>query len=804
MIKSYLKIAIRNAARDWQYTAINIFGLAFGIAAFLFIFSFVQKESDIDTFHADGDRIFKYYSDLKWNSMEARFPQSPPALGTATTVNFPEVEYVTRIRTYYHTPVKIDDRTFLETNSLGVDSNFLKVFTYQVIEGNPDELFKDPTEVVLSQSYALKYFGEESAIGKFVEILGTPRKVTGVIRDYRDDSHIRYGILLPLSADRGVERMEWSWLWSNLNTYIKLREGADVQSVEEKLPKLVQDNAGLAIQRITGSSLEDFFNNGNRLSYYTVPLADLYYDDMNGLGPSGNKMYLRIFMIIAFIILLLACINYINLSTARSMKRAKEVGIRKVVGGQRKELIFQFFIEAILFSLVAAVIAIGIGIILNGQLKTGFDIRWDLSPISAPQSILVIVLTTLGVSALCGLYPSLYLSSFQPAKTLKGKETGSGGVGLFRRFLVVIQFITSFGIITMAFTANSQLSYLKKQDLGFKTDRLLVIENADFLENQMAFKQKVLERADIQRGSFSNFVPGIGGNFEVFKKIGAWDEDYMAFLVDTDEDFFETYEIEILEGVPFDESDVNKDEKRVVINELAVKDFGLEEPLGSKIQALDRGGELTVSGVMEEINFFMAQQEPTETVIRPYNDSTAIFPMGYFSVRLNTDDYNSTIEGLNDMWVAENTGVGFDYTFYDQIFDDTFQRENRLSGLMNVFSILAIIIAMLGLVGLISYSAEQAKKMIGIRKVFGASVTTILVLLTWDFLKLLLIAFVISIPVVNYFMKDWLAGFTYQIDISVWLFLIPGILVLALALITSWVQTYKAAVANPIDSIGKE
>jgi len=804
MLISYLKISVRNAIKEWQYTLINLLGLAIGIATFVFIVRYIELENNIDQFHSDKERIYKLYSDLKWNASEAQFSNTPPALGTALLADIPEVKIVTRLRRYYSTPIRVEDKLFLEPELRAVDSSFLAVFDFKVIEGDADGLFTDPNEVVLAESYARKYFGDESPIGKRIMVNDKLRQVSAVIENPRPDSHFNYTILVSLSADEAVEYFEWSWLWSNVDTYIKIHQDTDIEIIEAKLDKLVQDNAGPSIERITGSSLESFFAAGNQLKYYPVSLNEVYYDSMNLLGPSGNRTYLKIFGLIATLLISLAIINYINLSTARATRRVREVGVRKVVGSTRRVIISQFLIEGFLLTLVASIVSLALISLLNPVIQVAFNIRWNMNPFESVEMLKLLVYTTIFTAFLSSIYPAIHISSIVPTESLKSNSSNKAKLGGLRKFLVIIQFITSFSIIIIAYTASQQLDYLKNRSLGFDKEQLLVIDNAYLVEQQASFKNSVLSQSFVSNASYTSHIPGMGGNFEVFKKIGAWDQDYMAYLLDVDEDFFETFGIKLLAGEGFSAEERILNKTNVVINERAVRNFELEDPIGSKIMALDNGGELTVSGIMDEVNFFMSSREPAESVIRPHNDSLAVFPLYYLTVRLNTDNTQNAIEKLSKIWDQQNIGIELQYSFFDEIFDKNFKKENQMSEMMQLFSALTIFIAILGLIGLVSYNTNQAKKMIGIRKVHGAGILAICRLLMLDFLKLIFLAFVIAVPVANYFIEDWLEQFVYRMEISPMHFVIPGLFIIILAMLATGYQSYRASAANPIDAIKDE
>ena len=803
MLKNYINIAIRKARQNILYSVINSLGLSLGIAAFLFIIQFVSNELKIDQFHHDPDRVFRMISDLKWDTTEDEFSSTPPALGTAIVSDFEEVEYVTRILPEYsEIQVWVEDKLFLESNTMAVDSNFLRIFNFRLLQGNPGTLFSKPNSVVLPESYVLKYFGEAPALGAGLKIGEKEYKVTGVIEDAPENGHINYSLLISINSDKNVAYFEWSWVWSNLVTYIKLKEGVDATTFSLKLPDLVKNNAGYSIERITGKSLEDFYNNGNRINFKMQPLSEVYYQYENPIGPKGNKTYIYVFGGIAFLILILACINYTNLATARSIKRAKEVGIRKVVGSSKMQLIFQFLTESILFSLFASLLAVLIGEVIYSSLTDAFGIRWDLSPMSNWTSLLYILAIALSVGLISGLYPAIYLSSFNPAHTIKGINQQGESRSFFRNSLVVFQFLISFGIIIMAFTVNRQIDFLRNRNFGFDQDKLLVISNINFLKNRDPFRNEVEQLSAVSSSTFTNVVPGKGGYYELFKKVADPDPDHIMILINADENFLKTFGIKLLSGKNYTEADLTKTEERfAVINQKASEEFDLNQPIGERIYALDDGRNLEISGLIDQIDFDLSTGEYNSIVIRPYSKFGNASTLNFLTVRLNSGNLQSTVSEIEKLWTKQDSGMPFQYYFYDQIFDQNFKSENRLSSLLDIFSGIAVFIGLLGLVGLVSYNTERLQKSIGIRKVFGASIFNILLLLTRDFIKLIIIAFAIAIPLANYFITDWLNEFIYRVNVEVWFFAIPGIIILIVAMITIWGQSYRSARANPVDSI---
>ena len=805
MLKNYLKIAIRKAIRDKTYTLINIFGLAIGLASFLAISRYVDLESKVDHFHQSFDHIYRLHTDLKWNDVDESFPQTAPAVGTAIVDNFAEVEHVTRILPYYSERlVKIEDDIYKEQGILAVDSNFLKVFTFEILSGKRNDLLTQPDELLLSETYAKKYFADEEPLGKMVDIDGTLFKVVGIIEDAPPSSHIRYDMLVSNLSSEDLAYFEWSWVWCNLVTYIKLNPNASPDDLEAKFPQLVKDNAGYAIERLTGKPLDDFFERGNNLGYLIEPLSEVYYSNYNPLGASSSRIFIYIFTIVAFTILLLACINYTNLTTARAIKRAKEIGLRKVVGTSKGQLHFQFLVESVLFSGIAMVLSIFFYETISMWIANYFDFPWNLSLANIPEFLWYIIGLTIIVGVISGLYPAFYLSSFNAAKSLKGLQSRGSSKSPLRNVLLVFQFIISFCIIIFTFSVNEQISFLRNRDLGFDKENLIVIHNVNQLQSRDVFKNQVNQNPAVVSSTLSSHVPSMNAHGELFRKLEGEQEDFLARLIDADMDYLKTYGLKLVEGQNFSTSDLQSNSPKIVINQAAINTLQYDDPIGRRIMGLDDGRELEIAGIIQDFDYFLSQVEMGPIVIRPYIDRGPENLIKHLTVKVSSEDFATTIDQIKQVWDDQKTGVPFEYQFYNQIFNEIYNKEIRLGNLLSVFSGLAIIIAILGLIGLISFHTEQLTKSIGIRKVFGATIPNILGLITKDFAKLLIIAFAIAVPVANYAIEDWLETFIHKINIDPWLFIIPGLAVIFIALFTIWVQSFKSASANPVDAIRNE
>lgn len=805
MIRNYIKIAIRKAIKDRTYTLINISGLAIGLATFLFISKYVETERKVDRFQANYHSIYRLHTDLKWNGMDETFPVTAPAVGTAMIDNFPEIKHLTRIRPYYGEKIiKVGEEIFQESGLISVDSNFLKVFSFDILHGKSEDLFTEPNQVVLSESYAKKYFGRQSALNQLIDIENNTYKIIAVMEDAPTDSHISYSILISNVSDGEIEYYEWSWVWCNLVTYFTIQPQVDPQALREKFPELVMNNAGGAIERLTGKSIEAFFERGNSIGYEIEPLSEVYFYGYNVLGKSGSKTFMLVFSIVAIVILLLASINYTNLTTARSMKRAKEIGLRKVIGTTKRQLKSQFLIESILFSLLATVLAVFIYEVINITIPHLFDIHWNLSISQNPMHLLYIIGIALIVAVLSGIYPAFYLSSFNPSRALKGVQIKGQSKSPVRNGLLVFQFLISFCIIIFSFTVNSQIDFLRNRDLGFEKDNLMVVTNINRLGSRTAFKNEVSQLSEVVSSSLSSQIPSQSANGELFKKVHGEQDDYLMNLIDADEDFLNTFGLNLTKGNNFGTNNASSKNPTIIINEKARKVLEWKDPIGESIRGLDDGRELKVAGIIDDFDYFLSKVELRPIVIRPIYDENPVNSIKYLTVKINSSDLQSSVKGIEAIWNQHETGLPFQYHFYNDIFNDSYTREIRLGSLLTFFSGLAITIAILGLIGLVSFHTEQLTKSIGIRKVFGANILNILSMISMDFVKLFLIAFVVAIPIANYAITDWLETFVIKMDMNIWHFLVPGIIVISIALFTIWIQSFKSATANPVDAIRNE
>ena len=793
MIKNYLKIAFRNLWRHRVFSFINIMGLTVGMAACFLIFLYVQFELSYDGFNSKADRIYRIVADIKTPSETLNADCPAWAVPPFAKLDFPEIEAAVRT-TGDNLLVRKGDIKFQEDNVLWADSDFFKIFDYKLIKGDPKSALRNQFSVILTESTAKKYFGKDDPMGQTLLFTGDalPTKVTGVMKDMPENSIMKSDMLLSMTTitqnfNKGIDSQ-----WGNYGAkaYILLRPGVNAKALEKKFPDFLERRNGTEMKQ---SKMYP--------TLYLENLRDVYLRSTRNGNKSGNIKNVYIFSIIAIFILVIACINFINLTTARSSERAKEVGIRKVVGAMRTQLARQFIGESIIICLIAFLLAIGLSVLflpLFNQLA-GKTISTGI--FHHLNYIFLLFITSIGIGVLAGAYPALVLSSFQPVVVLKGRfSTGMKGI-LLRKGLVVAQFTISVALIVATIIVYNQLKYMRNQDLGFNKDQKIIIDSHGD-PGKDAFRQQVSAIPNVLGTAYSSSVPG-GGNPGAYSQVENSKGEMQIANLDlyfVDFDYIPMFKIKVVAGRPFSRDFQSDTTQSMVVNEATVKLLGYSSPekiIGKKFDQWGRNG--VVIGVVKDFHFRSLQQ-----MIKPL--SMRIEKGGWNLVCINVSSKNlpATIAAIEQKWKANMPLRPFSYYFLDEFFDKQYRSEDRFGKLFLNFAVLAIFISCLGLLGLASYSTMQRTKEIGIRKVLGASVNDIVGLLSGEFLKLVLISFVIATPVAWYFMHSWLQDFAYRINISVWIFLAAGITALLIAIFTVSFQAIRAAIANPVKSLRTE
>lgn len=801
MIKNFIILGVRNLLKQKFYTLLNVLGLSIGIASFVLIVLYVVDEVSYDKFHSKAEQIYRVGLQGRISGQEIAVAVTCPPLGQVAQNEFPEVENYTRLYKLASEVVRYEDVVFTETQVFFADSSFFDVFDFELLAGDPATALKEPHTIVISESTAKKYFGNESAIGKTLNVgdFFSNYEVTGIVKDTPANSHFHFDMLysmstLPFSRDD-------AWLANSLYTYLVLNPEAQVAQLEDKMKVLVEKYVGPEVQQFMGISLEEFEKQGGQYGYFLQPLTDIHlHSQLDGeIEPNGNITYVFILAAIAMFMIIIACINFMNLATARSANRAKEVGVRKTLGSVKSHLITQFLTESILVSTIATLIAIlliSLAIEPFNQIS-GKDISFNI--ITQPWLAWVFVLIILVVGLLAGSYPAFYLSAFRPAEVLKGKIRSGFKSSHIRNGLVVFQFFISIALIVCTILVYKQLQYTRDINLGFNKENVLIIKNGRRLGDKIqTVRNQITNLAVVQNAAVSTNVPPDINNTSVFRLKGS-DEDHLLTWHFGDYDYIPTLGIELAEGRNFSQS-FPSDTAAVILNQAAVKELNLESPLNAEINFYgdNEGRTLKVVGVMKDFNFQSLKQN-----IRPI--AMLLTQNGAFlSVRLQSGNLSESLQSIEQSWKAQAPGEPFEFTFLDEDFDALFRAEQRLGKVFTTFTAMAIFIACLGLLGLAAFTAEQRTKEIGIRKVMGASVINVMVLLSKDFTKLIGIAFVIAAPVAYWVMDSWLESFAFRIPIDIITFILSGALAISIALLTVSFQSLKAARTDPARSLRSE
>ena len=814
MVKNYLKVAFRNLLRFKTYSFINIAGLAIGIACCLLILLYIQNELSYDRFNKKADQIYRINTDLKFGTTELALPVVPDLMGPLLKQDFPQVEEYTRIYNWAGKKLVKEGSNFnTEVGIAYVDSTFFKVFSFPAIAGKTDRVLNEPNTVVITESIAKKYFNTIDAVGKFIETTDNGRtlyKITAVIKDMPQNSHFRFDFLFPM------QNLDYDWgnlVSSNFHTYLLLKEGVNYKDFENNLETFNEKYAYPYAQKHLHITKEDFDKAGNKLDYSLIPLTDihLYSKRIQEISPSGTIQYVYVFSAVALFILLIACVNFMNLTTARSANRAREVGIRKVLGTERRNLIYQFLTESTLTAIIAVIFAVAIVYNVLPFFNNLSGKELNTSDLYSSSILIFLVSLPFIVGFIAGSYPAFFLSRFNPVQIIKGKlSTGSKSSGL-RSVLVVFQFATSIILITGTIIIYKQLNYIQNKNLGYQKDQILIINDAYNLgRNVNAYKNEMLNVPGVISGTTSGFLPIPSyRNFSAFYKDAAQvaESGFTMQRWDIDYDYLKTLGIKLIKGRNFSPK-FGSDSSSIILNEAAVNQLGYnlsgepkDNPLNNPVytwEAHDRIMKYNIIGVVKNFHFESFHQNigPLCFILK---GST-----GLISFKVSASKIPAIIREAETKWKRMAAGMPFSYKFLDDSFNEVYKAEHRVGIIALSFSTLAIIVACLGLFGLATFLAEQKTKEIGVRKVLGASVPSILLMLSNEFIKWIVIANIIAWPVAYYFMNKWLQEFAYRIDINWWLFTIAGSIALIIALLTVSIQAIKAATANPVESLRYE
>jgi putative ABC transport system permease protein len=813
MIRNYLKVAFRNLVGHKAYTLINVLGLAIGLTSCILLALYVKSELSYDKDFNDAEKIHKFILERKYPDQTKIQPGIPHSFASVLVKDYSEIERATTICGPFDDMIisyKGSDKTdlkFLENNVFAADSNFFKIFSFKVLKGDRKTMLLHPKSMVLTESTAKRHFGDGDAFGKLITMSGDIFTVTGICEDPPANTHLKFGLLISIHT---IERFNLD----NFNRpdtycYLKLKEGANPALLETKFPKMVDLYAAGDFERVNKTSWADYKKAGNGYRYFLRPLTSIYLDPDNigGMKPSGNIILVRILIAISILIFIIACINFINLATARSNERAREVGVRKVLGSFKRQLIFQFLSESFIVSfmgvsLAAILIAISLpyfNLLTDKHLQIGFT----------SQTFFGFVILTIVLSLFAGLYPSFVLSSFKPVNVLKGNFTATSKGKWLRSGLVVFQFWISISLVICTLVMQQQTKFLSQKDLGYNKEELLVMEGdfhmkPDFTRNLVG-EIKRMHQVLSAAGSLS--MPSMDGIYPQQYQSEDSPEIRSMHTMEIGDEFAETMGFKLLDGKLF--SVTTNDSLSVILNQSAVKTFGLSNPIGKKITFIEQtygSGErttFTIVGVIKDFHYRTLHETINPLVIQ--SNEIIFSRMNYVVARLKPGANAEAISQIESKWKELAPDMPFQFRLVDNILEAYYQKEKRMSKIFTLFSSLSIFVASIGLFGLSAYTASLRTKEIGIRKAFGAGIQDVFFLLTRGFTRTVLISFLLAAPISWYIMETWwLRGFAFRIQINLWTIVSVGFAALAVALVTVGYQSIKAAVTNPTRSLRNE
>ncbi len=793
MVRNYIKIAFRNLWKHRSFSAINIAGLATGLTACFFILSYVRFELSYDSFHSKADRIVRLSDDVVTPTETIENGTSVFPAGPAIAASFPEVESYARVAMQGLIMVH-GDKKFVEPRVILADSAFFSIFSFDLLEGNPASVLAAPNSIVLTEQTAMKYFGNTSPMGKTLQLPGgdfnVAVTVTGVMRAMPENSQFQGDAIISLSTLNNVSaNVLTNWTNHSPYTYLLLKPGTDYKALEAKLPAFLEKHIGTMMDQLQ-----------MHYKYHLIPMQDVYLNWGHRLyaGTSGSKGNIRIFAIVAMMILLIACFNFVNLSTARAAERAREVGVRKVVGAGQRQLVMQYLGESVLLCLFAFLLSLFLCLLLTPLFNDLAGKTIISQEFLGMRALLYLFFGAIGTGMLAGTYPAWVLSSFQPMKVLKGRMVaGKNGVSM-RRGLVVAQFVISLSLIIATIVVYKQMRFMQDQDLGFHPDQTLILPTGTSAAAE-TFRHVVREMPGVQSVSRSSSVPGRdhSGAYSQLENVhGEWQKTNID-LYFVDFDFVPQYQLKLVAGRTFSTDFKTDSTQAMLLNEAAVKMLGYPSPqaaIGRKFKQWGKEG--MIIGVLKNFHYHSLQQAIEPLCMRIEADTWELM-----SVKLQAASIPATVAAIEKAWKERITDVPFSYRLLDEDFNRQYRQDQRFGTLFLYFSILAVFISCLGLLGLVAYSTVRRAREIGIRKVLGASASSVMILLSREIIILIGIAAAIAAPIVWIGMREWLKGYAYQTTLSWWVFTLAGIFTIAVAMLTVSFHSLKAAFTNPVKSL---
>lgn len=807
MIRNYFKVTYRNLIRQKAYAFINIFGLAIGLTCSILIGLYVIHEYSYDKFHKDSNRLYRIMLDFKMGNNAMAGPISPAPMASEVLKQLPETEDAVRIRHNSNRAVTIENKTFYEDLFFYADSNFFNIFNINFVDGDPATALVQPNSVVLTTTASEKFFGTTNSVGKTFRITNgdtTLYEVSAVVKPLPENSHFHFNILASMSGD--ADSKTPFWLSNNYYTYLKLKKGTDEKEFNRKLTELFKKNAGPQLLQYFNINHEDFLKTGNRSDYGIQKVTDIHLkSNLNfELEANGSFVYVSIFILVAIFVLLNACINFTNLATARAANRAKEVGLRKVLGSDRKRLIFQFLSESIIISYIAVLLAILMVELLlphfNNLLNTHLNLY--ISDYIKLLPYIFVFATIVGI--ISGGYPAFYLSSFQPNDVLKNKVFKGPSKHWLRNILVIVQFTVSIVILLGTILVATQLRYLQSKNLGFDKEKLMVVERTDPVKNNMrAFLDDLKKCPNIETVSLSTGIPGRENGDQGFMLEGNSTETFVINTYGVDLNYLNTMGIQLVKG-RFFSNEFATDSSAVVINESSMRYLGLKNPVGKQLLVPGDGPmsrqKLTIIGVIQDFHYESLHKPVSPLLLFLVPDNFD----GYVNVRTTGAKAKDALEFVNLTWKNMAPDAPLQYFYFGDQFGHMYKKEIETQRLMNVFAIIAILIASLGLFGLVAFMADRRTKEIGLRKVLGSSVWEIVKLMTKEITVLVLVSYLVAAPLAYWWMTHWLVHFAYKTPIYWGIFLLAFVIAVLIAWITVSMIAIKAATRNPVESLRYE
>ncbi|MCD4747281.1 MAG: ABC transporter permease [Bacteroidales bacterium] len=802
MFKNYLKIAIRNLVKRKFYSLINISGLAIGLASFIIIMLYIIDELSYDRYHKNAENIYRLVNVHDFNGVGENSASSPFPVAFTLKDEYPGiVKNVVRIFNFQapRCLIEFGENKFNERNFFFADSTFFNIFDYEFVRGDPNTVFDEPYSLVLTESIAKKYFGDDDPLNKTIKFdTKFDLKVTGIIKDVPAQSHFNFDFISSMSSVRKIYggKLPQTWVWNPCWTYLLLEKGT-ARLLEEKFPDFI----------------DKFFYDAEKenISLYLQPLTDIHLKSKLDyeLEPNNNISYIYILSVIAAFLLIIASINFMNLATATSASRAKEIGVKKVVGVNRSQIIFQFISESIILSFIALIIALILIELILPVFNTFTNKDIILSILLQPEYLLTLIALVIFTGVFSGIYPAFYLSAFKPLSIIKGNFKNENKSTLPRKILVIVQFVISITLIIGTLTIFNQLKYLRNADLGFNKEQIIIIpiNHTPIANTYKNFKSELLLNPDIISVTAVDDIFGVAHNTHEFRPEGLpqdkW-QFYPALVVRYD--FVKTFDIKILAGRDYNEKNKTDPEKGMLINEAMVRHLGWrsnDEAIGKKFKSLN--GEERVIGVTNNFNVTSMHESAGPFVLNiKEKPREVMWFLKFMAIRIAPDKHKKIIAFIETKWKEFAPDRPFEYSFLDQELSKLYKDEDNLGNFSLIFTLLIIFIASLGLFGLVSFMAEQRTKEIGIRKVLGANVANIIILLSKEFIKLILIAIIIAWPIAFLLIDEWLNHFAYRTDINWFVFILAGLFALIIVLLITAYKAYIASRTNPVDTLKYE